>query len=68
MNYTSELVARIEPAPPEPQSGVLTTAKYSSPTALTFIIRRWDATGARRLLGNPNVGCQNTEYCTFYGL
>ena len=39
MNYTSELVAGIGPAPPEPESGVLTTAKQSSPTALTIYLK-----------------------------
>ena len=36
MNYTSKLVAGIGPTPPEPESGVLTTSKYSSTTALTL--------------------------------
>ena len=68
MNYTSKLVAGIGPAPPEPESGVLTTAKQSSPTALTIFYKRWDATDARRLLGNPNVGYQKSRFCTFSGL
>ena len=37
MNHASMLAAGIGPAPPEPDSGVLTTAKYSSPTALTML-------------------------------
>ena len=44
----------------DPQSDVLTTTKYSSPTALTlFLLWRWDATIARRLLEFSNGGNQN---------
>jgi len=65
MNYTSKLVAGIGPAPPEPESGVLTTAKQSSPTALTIYLKGGTLQTQGDFWENPTLVIRNRDSAPF---